>query len=115
MKIVLPKQVLLFLYVATNSYNLSPIKNRTSLSAIAADIPGFDLNAKFKIKSYTVLTLANGILAENKCTGNNFSPEAKGAVSKVKTGGRIFLEDIIVIGPDGKEMPLNNVTVKIKS
>lgn len=86
-----------------------------SLSAISADIPGFDLNAKFKIKSYKVITLPNGIVSEDKCDGFNFSTAAKTSVSKIKTGGRVFLEDIIAIGPNGEEIPLGNVTIKIKS
>ncbi len=86
-----------------------------SLSAISADIPGFDLNAKFKIKSYKVVTLPNGIVSEDKCEGFNFSSAAKASVSKIKTGGRVFLEDIIAVGPNGEQIPLGNVTIKIKS
>lgn len=86
-----------------------------SLSAISADIPGFDLNAKFKIKSYKVVTLPNGIVSEDKCDGFNFSSAAKASVSKIKTGGRVFLEDIIAVGPNGEQIPLGNVTIKIKS
>ena len=86
-----------------------------ALSAISADIPGFDLSAKFKIKTYKVVTLADGLINENRCDGFNLSASAKAAISKVKAGGRVFLEDIIAIGPDGKEIPLNNVTIRIKS
>lgn len=86
-----------------------------SLSAISADIPGFDLNAKFKIKSYKVVTLPNGIVSEDKCDGFNFSSAAKISVSKIKTGGRVFLENIIALGPNGEQIPLGNVTIKIKS
>ncbi len=86
-----------------------------ALSAITADIPGFDLNAKFKIKSYKVITIPNGTVNEDKCEGFNFSPGAKASVLKVKTGGRVFLEDIIAVGPNGEQIPLGNVTIKIKS
>jgi gliding motility-associated protein GldM len=84
------------------------------LNAIAADIPGFDLNAKFKIKSFTVCTLNNGLLKDEKCTGNNLSAEAKAAVGRTRAGGKIFLEDIIAIGPDHREMKLGNVTIRVK-
>lgn len=86
-----------------------------SLNAISADIPGFDLNAKFKIKSYKVVTIPNGVLTEDKCEGFNFSSAAKTSVSRIKTGGRVFLEDIIAVGPNGEQIPLQNVTIKIKS
>ncbi len=99
---------------ALGTYEMKKVE-LASLSAISADIPGFDLNAKFKIKSYKVITLPNGELNENRCDGFNFSESAKAAVSKVKTGGRVFLEDIIAIGPNGEQIPLGNVTIKIKS
>jgi gliding motility-associated protein GldM len=86
-----------------------------AFSAITADIPGFDLDAKFKIQSYKVVTIPNGEFQEAKCTGFNFSPEAKAAVAKVKAGGRIFLEDIIAIAPNGEKVALGNVTIKIKN
>lgn len=99
---------------ALGTYEMKKVE-LAALSAISADIPGFDLNAKFKIKSYKVITLPNGELNESKCDGFNFSESAKAAVSKVKTGGRVFLEDIIAVGPNGEQIPLQNVTIKIKS
>ncbi len=85
-----------------------------SLNAISADIPGFDLDAKFKIKSYNVVTVPNGIFTESPCTGFNFTPAAKEAIGKIKPGGRIFIEKIIAVGPDGKEMPLSDVIIRVK-
>lgn len=86
-----------------------------SLVAISADIPGFDLDARFKIKSYNVVTAPNGIFSESPCTGYNFSQEAKTQVSKIKPGGRIFIEKIIATGPDGKDFPLSDVIIRVKS
>lgn len=86
-----------------------------SLTAISADIPGFDLDAKYKIKSYIVVTALNGEFTESPCTGFNFTPDAKAKVSKVKAGGRIFIEKIIATGPDGKDVPLSDVIIRVKS
>lgn len=86
-----------------------------SLTAISADIPGFDLDAKYKIKSYNVVTALNGEFTESPCTGFNLSTDAKAKVSKVKAGGRIFIEKIIATGPDGKEVPLGDVIIRVKS
>jgi gliding motility-associated protein GldM len=86
-----------------------------SLTAISADIPGFDLDARYKIKSYNVITALNGIFNDSPCTGFNFSQDAKTSVSKVKAGGRIFIEKIIAVGPDGKEVPLSDVIIRVKS
>jgi len=86
-----------------------------SLTAISADIPGFDLDAKYKIKSYNVVTAPNGVFTESPCTGFNFSNDAKASVSKVKAGGRIFIEKIIATGPDGKDISLSDVIIKVKS
>lgn len=86
-----------------------------SLTAISADIPGFDLDAKYKIKSYNVVTALNGEFSESPCTGFNFTPDAKTKVSRVKAGGRIFIEKIIATGPDGKDVPLSDVIIRVKS
>jgi gliding motility-associated protein GldM len=86
-----------------------------SLVAISADIPGFDLDAKFKIKSYNVVTAPNGIFNESPCSGFNFSQDAKNQVNKIKGGGRIFIEKIIATGPDGKDFPLPDVIIRVRS
>lgn len=86
----------------------------TSLGAIAADIPGFDLNAKFKVKSFVVSVLNNGTINEFKCAGNNLSEDAKKAIGKLKSGSKIFIEDIIAMDPTQKEVPLSNVTIRLK-
>lgn len=86
-----------------------------SLTAISADIPGFELDAKYKIKSYNVVTALNGEFTESPCTGFNLTSDAKAKVSKVKAGGRIFIEKIIATGPDGKDVPLSDVIIRVKS
>jgi gliding motility-associated protein GldM len=99
---------------ALGSYEMKKIEV-PSLNAIAADIPGFDLDAKYKIKSYNVVTSLNGEYTESPCIGFNFSPDAKAKAGKVKPGGRIFIEKIIATGPDGKDVPLSDVIIKVKS
>ncbi len=85
------------------------------LGAIGADIPGFDFDAKFKIKSFTLYAAKGDLLSEIKCFGPNLSEPAKEAIKKVRPGGRVFLENIISVGPDGVERPLGNVIIKVKS
>ena len=99
---------------ALGSYEMRKVEV-PSLTAISADIPGFDLDAKYKIKSFNVVTVPNGEFTESPCIGFNFSPDAKAKVSKVKAGGRIFIEKIIAVGPNGNEVPLGDVIIRVKS
>lgn len=85
-----------------------------ALAAIGADIPGFDLDAKFKVRSFVLSIIENGKIKEFKCNGNNFTAEAKTAISNVKPGSKVFLEDIMAVSPTNSVMPLGNVTIKVK-
>ncbi len=85
-----------------------------SFGAIGADIPGFDFDARFKIKSFTVASAKGDVFSEYKCIGSNMSNDAKESIKRVRAGGRIFLEDIIATGPDGIDRKLGNVTIKVK-
>jgi hypothetical protein len=85
-----------------------------SINAIGADIPGFDFDAKYKVKSFTVLTVRGDDIREDICYGNSLSPEAKANIARVRTGGRVFIENIVAIGPDNNEKKLSNLTIKLK-
>ena len=74
----------------------------------------YTVNAKFKVKSFVVSVLNNGTINDYKCTGNNLSEDAKRAISKLKSGSKIFIEDIIAMDPTQKEVPLSNVTIRLK-
>ncbi|MGZ3883947.1 MAG: GldM family protein [Bacteroidia bacterium] len=85
-----------------------------ALAAISADIPGFNLDAKFKMKSFVIYITDNGIMRDYKCIGNNFTPEAKAAIAKMRPGSKIFFEDIHALAPDNTDMVLGNVTIRVK-
>lgn len=98
---------------ALGTYEMKKLEAQ-SLGAIFADIPGFDLNAKFKIKSFVVTTLNNGTLQDYNCNGPGLTDDAKSAIKKLKAGNKFFLGDIKAIGPDNREVSLSNVTIRLK-
>lgn len=98
---------------AMGTYDMKKLE-ATGLGAIAADIPGFDLNVRFKIKSFNVSMLNNGTIIEFKCNGNNLSDDVKNAIAKLKAGNKIFIEDIKAIDPSNHEVSLQNVTIRLK-
>jgi gliding motility-associated protein GldM len=85
-----------------------------SLSFIGVDNSTFEFNAPFKVKSFTMFTYVNGKMSQDfKCEGNLLSPEAKGAITKVKRGSLVYIENIKVQAPDGeREFPIIKITVK---
>jgi gliding motility-associated protein GldM len=85
------------------------------ISSIGADIPGFEFNAKYKIKSFKILTLKGSEISEDLCHGNALTDQAKLNIGRVRAGGRVFIENIVAVGPDNKERILPNLTIKMKS
>ncbi len=82
---------------------------------LGADIPGFDLNVKYKVKSYSIAVIKDGIVADYPCPGSSLTAEAKGAIARTKPGSRIFVENIFAEGPDKKLRKLPDVFIKVKS
>jgi gliding motility-associated protein GldM len=85
-----------------------------SLSMIGVDNSTFDFNAPFRVKSFTMFTYVNGRMSPDfKCEGNTLSPEAKLAMSKVKKGSLVYIENIRVQAPnEEREFPIIKIMVR---
>jgi gliding motility-associated protein GldM len=85
-----------------------------SLSMIGVDNSTFEFNAPFRVKSFTMFTYVNGKMSQDfKCEGNLLSPEAKQAMSKVKRGSLVYIENIRVQAPnEEREFPIIKIMVR---
>ncbi len=86
------------------------------IGGIGVDNTGFEYNAPFKIKEFTMFTFnaPKGVSDEYKCSGGSLSVEAIAAIRKVKKGSKVYFENIKVIAPGGeiRDFPIIKVTVK---
>lgn len=89
---------------------LSDVKNITS---IGTDNSGYDFNATFKVTEFKISIYGGGTAQEFNCPGNSLSQAAKEALSRVRKGYKVYLEDIKVQAPDGpRDLPNTKITVK---
>lgn len=57
--------------------------------------------------------VVNGQGQQVPCSGNQFSQAAKQALAKLKSGSKVYLEDIHVDAPDGpRTIPMAKIIVK---
>ncbi len=69
-------------------------------TCIYASLPNFDFDAKCKITGYTVTRLPKrGDPFEWQNNGDMFSVETRGELAKIKSGDRIFFDDIKCLCP----------------
>ena len=84
------------------------------IGGVAAILPNFEFeNVNFIVTSYKLIAQnKQGVVKEEIVKGSNLSPAAKALLNDVKSGTRIFFEDIVATGPGGKR-DLGDVIIKI--
>lgn len=76
---------------------------------------GFDFDAKASIVSYTYEVMSNSIASMPKpISGPLFNSAFKTATQNLKKGTVVFLDNIVAVGPDGQQVRLDPITIKIQ-
>jgi gliding motility-associated protein GldM len=89
---------------------LSDVK---TLNTLGTDNAGFDFKANFVITKFKLAIYGGGKADEYNCNGNALSTDAKQALTRVKKGYKIYIEDIKVQAPDGeRDLPNTKIIVK---
>jgi gliding motility-associated protein GldM len=84
------------------------------LSSIGVDLSMFDFNVPFKIIKYNISLALNNKLGDSKTiNGNNLNGVFASELSKIKKGDKVYIEDIVVMGPDGQRN-MGNVKINVK-
>ncbi len=84
-----------------------------NLTTVGVDNSGFEFNAPFRVTSFILYAVVNGMGVEIPCSGNTLSAQAKQALSKIKAGSKLYIENIKVEAPDGpREFPALKIMVK---
>jgi len=86
------------------SLSVAEIRNAGGLTAV---LDNFDFEARFQVISYEISAPSGGISVKVANSGPRFSGEAESKIiSKLKSGSRLYFDDIIVKGPDGSNRML---------
>jgi len=85
-----------------------------NISSLGLDITNFDFKATFKVTDFAVTIFIPGMGVQYfKCPGNQLSDPARVALSRVRAGSKIYIEDIKVQSPDEpRELPGVKINVR---
>ncbi|WP_293306872.1 gliding motility protein GldM [Pedobacter sp. UBA5917] len=86
-----------------------------SESEIEADLDDFPFDVKFKIQRYKLTIIkprSDAVTIPG--TGGSFAGAVKGAINSITPGTRVFFEDIVSIGPDGRQKILPSLAFSVK-
>ncbi|TDG37842.1 gliding motility protein GldM [Pedobacter changchengzhani] len=86
-----------------------------SESEIEADLDDFPFDVKFRILRYkfTVVKPRSDAITISG-SGGSFAGSVKNAINTITPGSRVFFEDIVSQGPDGRQRILPSITFLIK-
>ncbi len=62
----------------------------------------FDFDVNFEEVRFTTSAVVGGIVKEYTSNSNKFTDQQKELIKQLKKGERIYFEDIVCKGPDGK-------------
>jgi len=86
-----------------------------SETEIEADLDDFPFDVKFKIQRYKLTIIKPRSDAVTIAgSGGNFAGAVKGAMSSITPGTRVFFEDIVSVGPDGRQRILPSLAFSVK-
>lgn len=81
---------------------------------VSADLEDFVFDLKYKVTKYTVTATVGGMSKELKKKGSDFDNEVKNMVKGLKSGSKIYIEEIEAVGPDGIPRNLSTISLKVK-
>jgi gliding motility-associated protein GldM len=86
----------------------------SSEDQVVAELENFEFDLKVKVTKFTVVVLKpRQDPLTYYCTGDNFSPQAKAALSSLSFGSRVFIENVQALMPDGRTPTLNSMVFTI--
>lgn len=91
--------------------------SKDKLVAAGSVIPkmkDFDFDVRFRITSFEVTMSVGGSLLTSTANGNRFTAEMKNRIKRLKSGSRVYIENIKAVGPDGVQRKLKPINFKIQ-
>ncbi|WP_293788777.1 gliding motility protein GldM [uncultured Pedobacter sp.] len=86
-----------------------------SETEIEADLDDFPFDVKFKIQRYKLTIIKPRSDAVTVAgSGGSFAGAVKGAMNSITPGTRVFFEDIVSVGPDGRQRILPSLAFSVK-
>lgn len=85
---------------------------------VNAVLDNFDFDVRFRVTAFdfSVLPKRGELIGPFKVNGARFdaSQQIKQAIERLKPGDKVFIEEIRGVGPDGKNRPLNTISLTLQ-
>ncbi|MDR0687830.1 MAG: gliding motility protein GldM [Prevotellaceae bacterium] len=76
--------------------------------------PDFDFDLKFSIKSFVVFASIDGYVQEQTAYNQMFTDKQKQIMNRLQSGQRLSITEIKAVGPDGKVVDLQDLSIKVR-
>lgn len=87
----------------------------TQGTKLTAKLPNSPLNVEYSVNGFSMSAVSKGkILDGGRSSGGSLSSKMKSIVKGLKTGDKVYFEQVKVSGPDGKPYPVGGLAFKIK-
>ncbi len=97
----------------TGSGTAPASKVKASLGVIAK-LQNFEFDGvRYNVTSFTLSTMYKGNLVEKKARGNKVTSDQKSILNSLRSGSKLYVEDIVAKGPSGKPVKLGGIKIKI--
>ena len=73
-----------------------------SAGGVIPRLDDFVFDLKFPVVSWNMSMMVNGLFIDAKATGPGVTPDQKNMLAKAKKGGRVLIEEVYVMAPEGK-------------
>jgi gliding motility-associated protein GldM len=80
---------------------------------VFAEMVGFDFDLKFNVVSFDISMTVNGIEVTEKSMSGSLTGAQKTILGKAKTGGKVYIENVKVKGPDGTVRTIPGFSLKV--
>lgn len=82
---------------------------------VRAELENFDFDMRFTVTGFTVsATLSGGYEEEEKSNSYKFTAKQRALIGKVKNGKKVYVEDVMAVGPDKKPRKLGTLVFKLR-
>lgn len=82
-------------------------------SCVIPVMENFDFQLDYRIISFTLTMNMQGDLISKSATGSCMTSEMKSMVERAGRGQKVYIEDIIAVGPDGTRRTLSPINLKV--
>ena len=92
----------------------APLIKVKSAQGVIADLENFEFEGvKYTVTSFTLSTIYKGNPVDKRANGNRLTDDQRSLINSLRSGSKLYVEDIVAQGPSGKPVKLGGIKIKI--